>query len=479
MLMQSKPLPHIILIIMDSASAKRFSLYGHFRPTSPNLERLAPEMMVYRHCFTPAGWTIPSHISLFTGLYPGEHGCSGSFSVLPKDSLILSETLRDLGYYTAAISSNVLVSPTAQFHRGYDIFCEMRDLLNSQRYYDASQAFEAVKRTTKNELKRLSFLIRYCIQHNYLSFPLQKWINRNYRKYLWKNVIECSAPSTERSLRRAKKILVERGRLQPVFLFINFMETHYNYNPPNGYNNFLKIDEIKRKEVLRLKWTDFYWKDDFSSEVIENLQALYDQEIAFMDDRLADLYAFLEEQGLLNNTLLAITADHGECLGEHGLWGHGFGLYNELMHIPFVVKYPESYNLKGESTNIVQLHDLFATIGEIADFPYPLPDSSKSLLGPPRDYAIMEKCCLQFDPARFKEWDPDYKPQENMQTCCAIIDRELRKLILWADGRGELYDLKQDSGEENNLIHHADCQNLAQDLKQQLLSLTACPPSEE
>ena len=291
-----------------------------------------------------------------------------------------------------------------------------------------------------------------------------------------KNIIKSSNHSTERSLRIAKKLFTKYGHRQPLFLFINFMETHYDYNPPKNYHNIIKIDERKKKEILKLRWTDFYVGRGFTPEVIETKRLLYDQEVAYLDDRLADLYAFLEAQGLLDNTLLAITADHGECLGEHDLWGHAFGLYNELVHIPLLVKYPARRGLKGESADIVQLHDLFATVGEITDFPYPVPDSSRSLLDPSRQYALMEKCYLQYDPARLRQWVPDYEPRETMQTCAAIIDRELNKLILWADGRGELYDLKKDYAEENNLISHPDYQDLAQNLKQQLLALTACPP---
>jgi len=475
----SEPLPHIILIIMDTASAKRSSLYGHFRETTPNLERLAPEMMVYRNCFTPAAWTIPSHISLFTGLYPGEHGCNGHDSVLPEEFLVLPEILRGLGYRTVTISNNLLVSRAFQFQRGYDEFYQMEDLFNSRRFHEASDAFEAFKRGHKSDLDRLAFLWRYCHKNKYYSFPLHKSINKYYRNYLRRS--KSSSHSTERTLRLTHKILAQHPPSQPLFLFINFMETHDPYNPPQKYNNIIKISKRRKQELLKLGVTDFFVGPNrgFTPEVIETKRLLYDQEMAYLDDRLADLYAFLERQGMLDNTLLVITADHGECLGEHGLWGHAYGLYNELVHIPLMVKYPARYSRRGESTNIVQLHDLFATIGEITDIPYPVPDSSQSLLGPPREFALAERCCLHVDPDRYRQITPDYEPLETMQTCCAIIDQELRKLILWADGRGELYDLKKDYAEENNLIHHPDYQNLAQDLKQKLLALTACPPGEE
>lgn len=467
--MESQALPHIILIVMDSAGAKHCSAYGHFRDTTPGLKRLAEEGVLYRHCFTAAHSTIASHASLFTGLYPGDHGCS-MFNALPSDCFTLAEILGDMGYRTVGLSSNLLVSHAYRFNQGFQEFYEMESLFNSERYYEAKSAFASFKKESHKDWDRLRFLIKYSWQKNYYLYPVHNLLNRIYSK-LQGRITHSSAAVTERTLRIAKKIMTEGAKKTPIFLFINFMETHYNYNPPSNYNNIIKIDEAKKNAVLQLKPQDFYVGRGFSPEEIEILQLLYEQEIAYLDDRLWDLYLFLKNTGLSDNTMFIVTADHGDGFGEHGLWGHMFGLYNELIHIPLVIKYPESYGLRGESSNLVQLHDLFATIAEMADCPHPVPDSSRSMLGVPRDFAMAEKYFMSFNAARFRQADPNFQPLKTMQHCSALIDSELRKLIMWADGRGELYNLKKDFAEENNLILHPEYQGVEQDLKQRLLPL--------
>ena len=466
--MASKSLPHIILLLLDTASAKRFSLYGHHRDTTPRLGQLAAEAMLYRHCFAPAQWTIPSHISLFTGLYPGEHGCKGGG--LPPDFLVLPEVLQEMGYHTAAISSNLIVSRSHGFDRGFDEFHEMENLVNSGKFIQAADAFKEFKTAHKGEWARFAFLARYAFNNNYYLYPVHSLFNKIYRKY-YPNVVESSSRATERSFKIARRILKRNRDTKPVFMFINLMEPHWKYNPPPQYNNIIKLDPRQREEILKLEWYEYYHENGFSPEQIETLDLLYDQELAYLDQMIWDFHRFLQDRGFLDQTLLIITADHGECLGEHGLWGHGFSLYNELIHIPLMVKYPAPYDFRGESRQVVQLHDLFATLAELAGAPYPVPDSSRSLLGPPRDFALAESYRWPEDVYIFKRKRIDLTPTPVMQPCRALIDRDLNKLILYADGRQELYDLKVDYNEQHNRLGDPKYQEVARSLSRRLESL--------
>ncbi|MBM4294151.1 MAG: hypothetical protein FJ126_04510 [Deltaproteobacteria bacterium] len=462
-------LPHIVLIVMDSASARRFSLYGHIRDTSPGMRRIADAGVLYRHCFTPAIWTIPSHVSLFTGLYPKDHGCNLIHHVLPDYYYTLPEILQEVGYRTVVISSNMLISPAFQFNRGFSEYYGMDNLINSPRYYQALAAFKAFKKTTSSELKRFLFVIKDSWK-NLHFFPLQDLINKVHKKY-WRDVIKSSSYATERTVRYFREIFSNCPDNRPIFLFINFMETHYDFNPPPGYNNIIKISRRQKKKIARLNWKDFYLRNGFSPEEVELSRLLYDQEVAYLDDRIFQLYSFLGDLGLLDNTLFIVTADHGEFLGEHGLWGHEFGVYNELIHVPLVIKFPASLEKKGVSANLVQLNDLFATIAEITDFPYPVPESSFSLLGPPRDFALTDLSVLPYEPYKFKEMAPQFEPWPEMQPCWAFIDSQLHKLILWADGRQELYNLQEDFGEQHNLRDQADFRMKAEEMEQRLAYL--------
>lgn len=121
----SKKLPNIILIVLDTARAKSFSCYGYHRKTTPNIDRIAEEGVLYKWCFSPANWTIPSHASLFTGLYPSEHGCHAGNPLLDENTPTLSELLRSVGYRTVGISCNGLVSELYGFRKGFDFFYEV------------------------------------------------------------------------------------------------------------------------------------------------------------------------------------------------------------------------------------------------------------------------------------------------------------------------------------------------------------------
>jgi arylsulfatase A-like enzyme len=448
--MLDRELPNIILIIMDSATAKRCSLYGHHRDTTPGMRRIAAEGVPYNYCFAPAAWTIPSHASLFSGLYPSEHLCDEKSFQLPEVFYSLPEILQQMGYYTVGISSNSLFT----FQRGFEIYYELDTLFTSQRYHQTLNAVKFYKQFARGEWDKLKFLLNYIRQQKDYSFPLKNLMDRLYRRYCM-DIIADSHRATEKSLALAQGLLKKYKDRQPLFIFFNLMETHWRYNPPRGYDNFIKLDRREKKELARLEATDLFIKE-IPQDQIDKLILLYEQELAYVDDRIFSFYRYIEELGVKDRTMFIVTADHGECFGEHGTWGHFFGLYNELIRIPLVVKYPGALGLKGESDRLAQLHDLYATILEITDAPVPVPESSRSLLGPPRDFARAEhldpSICLNACARR----TVDFQPRDFMEPCRCLIDSELYKLIQWRDGRRELYDLKIDLEEKVNLVDHPD-----------------------
>ena len=122
-----KKLPNIILIVLDTVGAKHMSLYGYHRRTTPNLERIAEECTVYNCCFAPSCWTIPSHASMFTGLYPSQHGAHEGNYFIDENVQHLVKVLKNSGYRTFGISSNGLVSPTTGLCPGFDYFKDFGD----------------------------------------------------------------------------------------------------------------------------------------------------------------------------------------------------------------------------------------------------------------------------------------------------------------------------------------------------------------
>ncbi len=185
---------------------------------------------------------------------------------------------------------------------------------------------------------------------------------------------------------------------------------------------------------------------------MRTLEYLYESELMYVTDKVWDFYNFLNGISIRDKTMFIVTSDHGESLGEHGLWGHNFGLYNEVTHIPLIIKYPKDFGLSGEVRQLCQLQDLFATIMEVARSPFPVPESSKSLLSEHRRFALGEHL-IPLGIRGILRRDPHFLPTKQMQPCRTIINADLWKLIQWQDGRLELFNIKTDYAEAYNLIN--------------------------
>ncbi len=455
-------LPNIVVIVMDAAGAKRCSAYGHPRETTPGLSRIAQEGALYKYCFAPAPWTIPSHASLFSGLYASQHGCDEKSLLLPENIYSLPELLRQQGYRTVAISCNGLVT----FRQGFDVFYEMDTVFFSEAYHAARIELMFEKKKIPSEFGRLKYLLQYIWQHKCFQFPVVNVLDRLYRKY-FVNIFEKSYLATKRSFDLCKYLLNKHKNKQPLFIFVNVMDTHWKYNPPPEFHKFTGLTKQERQEILRTDPFEYY-VHGIPPEHLALLPLLYEEALAYLDGKVWELYGALKAMGVLENTVFAVTADHGEILGEHGLWGHHFSVYNEMINIPLIVRYPPYLDNVGEHAGLVQLNDLFATIMEITDLPIPPPDSSVSLLSGSRDFALAEHFnpWLTIDGCRRR--DPDFKPRHSMQPCRAVIDTELFKLLEWLDGSLALYDLKQDFWEETNLADRQEHQPRVQALKAKL-----------
>lgn len=441
--MKTSSLPHIILIVLDTAGAKRCSVYGYPRETTPGLSRLAEEATLYKNCFAPAPWTIPSHASLFSGLYASEHGCDVYNRHLPEAVHNLPDILRQVGYRTISITSNLLVSQA-----GFEQVHGMNQLFNSPEFNKARKAIDDFKKKSKSDLKRLQFLLKYIIEHNFYTLLIMSLIDKYYRKYFGKIKIK-SYYATERTFFLAKRLFKKYADGQPLFIFINCMETHWQYYPPAKYLKSVNIKKDDLRQLQELDYFDMYVKE-IPEYLLEALAYLYEQELMYATDKVWDFYRFLKNSGHQERTLFIATSDHGESLGERGLWGHNFGVYNEVIHIPLVVKYPKNIGLEGESDQIVQLHDLWGTIMEMVRSPLPRLEGSKSLLTERRDSAFCEN---QHDVGvrAIRRRHPGFIPTDIMQPCRCVIDADLMKLIEWQDGRLELYDVKNDYAERQNL----------------------------
>jgi len=450
--------PNILLIVLDTLSAKHMSLYGYHRRTTPFLEQFARECVVYKYCFAPAPWTSPSHASIFTGLYPPQHICEGFNLFLDRNLFSLPEILRDFGYKTYGCSCNNLICKFFQFDRGflnfYDIFYRplLREYLN--------QGLNKIERV-KLLLKWMTFDFKDGLKYLFSCFHLTEYMS-NY------NVYDFSFLGSLDTIRYLNYVLKSHSYSDTdnFFIFLNIMETHAAFNPPKQYRNiFVKDHNSFDKELDQNNYPLNYYLCGYSDELLHYLTGMYDQEVLCTDALLCKIVAILKTYGFYDNTLLIITADHGESLGEHNIVEHSYCLYNENLHVPLIVKYPSYFGLKGLDEKLRQNLDIFHTICEILDAPIPY-DSSLSLLNNSRKIAlsylitepIMKIVCLL-------QRDYTFKPKTFMQPHISLITKDFWKIIKRRDGYIEIYDLNKDLYETNNLTNDPNFENKKKELE--------------
>ena len=300
--------PNIILITLDTTRADRLGCYGYRRQTSPNIDTLADESVLYTRAIAPSSWTLPSHASLFTGKFTSSHGArydpegpllltdaiSGpkSWDVyrargLAQNEVTLAEVLKETGYTTAAVVGGPWLKRIFGLNKGFD-------------YYNDSQI------STVNG--RLA---------NQVTASALNWL--------------------------------KRAREKEFFLFLNYFDPHGPYSPPEGF-------------ALRFlpKGTNFAGRKPTREET----NALYDAEILYMDHYIGWLLQKLKAENLYNDTLIIVTSDHGELFGEHGKFGHGHYLYQEELHVPLFIKYPAGEASPKRTDLRVQLTDILPMICE-------------------------------------------------------------------------------------------------------------------
>jgi arylsulfatase A-like enzyme len=312
------PWPNILLITLDTTRRDRLGCYGHGRPTSPNLDRLAAGSLRYTRAIAPSNWTLPSHASLFTGKFTTSHGArfdpEGPLSLvglegppefwrrfrargLSPAETTLAMMLREEGYATGGVGAGPWMKRAFGLDRGFDFWDD--DHIGTANGRPASAVTPAALR----------------------------WLEA-------------------------------RGE-ERFFLFLNYFDPHFPYSPPLEFaRRFLPAG------------TDPAKLNPYKPS-LEERSALYDAEILFMDHHLGLLLEEMKRLGLYDNTWIIVTSDHGEMLGEHGLLGHGKKLHQEEIHIPLLMKYPEGEAAAGTVDDDIQLTDIMPMVLRRLGLPAP------------------------------------------------------------------------------------------------------------
>lgn len=395
--------PNVLLLVLDTVRAMRLSLYGYDRATTPALERWARSGTVFDQAIATASWTLPSHAGMFTGRYPHELN-AGFRTALDSRWPTLAEVLAQRGYRTAGFSANrKYASYESGLARGF------------ARYEDF--------RVSPGQVMVSAAMGRQLVW--------QPWFEKligYYDLYGRKN----AAAVTDEFLTWAGQ--GNRGR--PFFAFLNYYDAHDPYLAPSPFNRRFTTDTTPFRSTTRAGLTP---------EQLARQVAAHDGAIAYMDHEIDRLLRTLQSRGMLENTLIILTGDHGEQFGEHGLMDHGNSLYRPLLDVPLVLWLPGRVPSGLRIRAPVTLRDLPATVLDLTG-------AAKDTVFPGSSWS--------------SRWRADRGgvPQSPLLSELTWPDGEIfyalrlgdHEYIDWFRHQEELYDLRADPTESTNLADKAD-----------------------
>lgn len=441
--------PNVLFIVMDTARARTVLENDD---VMANVRSIAADGTQFTNAFTTGPWTVPSHASMFSGQYTSDHGTHAGTKRFDPDVPTLAERLRTAGYQTVAYSNNTWLSPEFGFDRGFEEFKAGwepfeggGDIVSiSKEYTDFRSRALAVSREL---LKRNG--------HRTLA-------NGVYAQFLRRRYDDGARVTNWRIKRWLSK---HRDGDRPFFLFVNYLEPHLKYDPPAKFcEPFLPtgVDYSAAMAVNQDAWRYVCGDARMTDEDFEVLSALYRGELAYLDHRIGRLYQYLRESGLLEETMIVIAGDHGENLGEHGLMDHQYCLYDTLLHVPLVVRYPDQFPTGARCTELVELRDALPTILEGANVALPDEETvsdvtfQRAVDEGGRGYVLGEYVTPQ--PSMEDLEDRVGTLPESVRT----YDRGLRsvrttrwKYVEGTDGSVAVYDLESDPDETRNVAEES------------------------
>jgi arylsulfatase A-like enzyme len=309
---RTREAPDVILVVMDTTRADRLGVYGNPRDVSPRLDAFARDGVVFRNAWSTASWTLPSHASMFTGLYPSAHGAHITPDVdqdslgdnpprLAASAVTLAELLAENGYRTGAVAGAGWLAPEFGLLQGY----EMQDAEN---------------------LRMLS-----------------------------------ADEITDRAIAWLETVPEQES----LHLMVNYFDPH-DPDPPEGFGGFPGEQVPVEPATLDAERGALVSEEQRSARVDR-----YDGSIRFVDFHIGRLFDALRVAGRYQNALIIVTADHGEHFGEHGALGHGAWLYEEVLHVPLLVHLPEGRDAGLEVEEPISHVDLLPLVASEVGFPLP------------------------------------------------------------------------------------------------------------
>jgi arylsulfatase A-like enzyme len=426
--------PNVILIILDTLRADHLSCYGYGKNTTPNIDAFAAQAVRYSHAYAAASFTLPSIATIVTGLYPCGHNANRTSEPAGnKDSSLIqilydqglndnnttfAEFLKKAGYSTAGITSNIYIGRSYGFQQGFD-------------YFD-------------DDLPSVAAVMPMCAAVSFLNlfFPIDDFLtSRGHNGQRIAAQINTSAIGW----------LNRYDTTNPFFLMLHYFDVHHPYFPEslgmqsvpfaikNRYARCSNYGDIEKQIVASVMSGHKTLLQDEKDFLIDN----YDRELLVLDKKVGELFSYLRKNNLYDESLIIITADHGESFGEHNLMLHGICLYEDNLHVPLIVKYPLSDQKKGTVDSPVSLTGIVPTVLSYLSINTPDFIQGASFDDPQKQTVL---AMHTHNPV------PVFLLPEPFNADAVSLLKNGYKLISFANGHDELYYLDNDPYETADII---------------------------
>lgn len=358
---ESSPRMNVVLISMDSVRQDRYGIYGHrpeFAPevaVTPNVDALAMQGVVFDEAWSTTSWTLPSHMSMMTGLTDTSHGVVHDAVRMDPLRTTLAESFSSAGYATAGFYSGPYLDPKYGFGEGFDYYQSgmmpdaERDAWISARLAEVVEQRKAAGQPAGNPQQDL-VMLNDRLSHEDITSPRINALGLNF---------------------------LEAHADQPFFLFLHYFDAHYDHIPEAmepglgakfdpSYNGNFSPDRWYFNPAVRTTGPRGRPERKISQRDLAHIMAWYDAEIHWIDRHIGHVVAKLEELGLAENTIIAVVADHGDEFFEHGNIGHRSSLFPEVLKVPWVMKLPGEARAGARIPGVVRLYDLAPTLADYA-----------------------------------------------------------------------------------------------------------------
>jgi arylsulfatase A-like enzyme len=388
--------PNVLLIGVESLRADHVGCLGYFRDTTPTLDRLATEGVVFNRAMATSSWTIPAVMSVMTSLYPGLHNAKDFRQKTPEEITTLAEILKERGYVTVAFAGNPLLDGSYGFRQGFDLYDDFTVQLHL-----GLDLFEEGGEITLDTV------------HDAV---------------------------TNQAIHRAATSWLKANHGERFFMFVFYFDPHIDYIPPPPFDRKFDPDyegAIDGKGLASepLRSTRPPQRD------LDHIIALYDGELLHTDGYISKLLDEFRKLGIWDDTLVVVFGDHGEEFYEHGSTVHGLTLYNEVLRIPLILRRPSVIPGNKKVGTLVNGVDIMPTILDYLDIKYngfmqggslrPLIEGKRSML---HDVVYAE---LNISP----------------RDSSAAISRDEKIILDLHSGARQIFDLNNDPCERDNLYN--------------------------